>query len=242
MWSHWLIALVALTFSRGTNGQLIVLDVEEKQNTIKVTRESWGEKQAARYIVWNKFDDGITGILPAKNLRKSIRAKGIGALCEADKAMILARAIKAELKKFEPISNFQPCPIADNDEMYPNGIFEFNITKMLTFIKSYPNKFPVERVALKGLHRASATVLTEATVLTANLDNPIILAEISPGRFNVIDGNHRIERAHRDGLDKIPAYRVSADQHLVFLTSEKAYKLYIEYWNSKIDDEIADLR
>ena len=32
--------------------------------------------------------------------------------------------------------NFTPYPINDGDEMYPNGIFEFNITKLADFIKN----------------------------------------------------------------------------------------------------------
>ena len=78
--------------------------------------------------------------------------------------------------------------------------------------------------------------LDEATIETANLSVPILLAEISPGMFNVIDGNHRVERACRAGIGRLSAYRIYANQHLAFLTSVKAYKSYIEYWNSKVDE------
>ena len=137
-------------------------------------------------------------------------------------------------KKFKVDKNFQPLPRDAEDEFYPNGIFEFNITKMLAFIKTNPEQFPVEAVEVKSL--TGASTLDESTIQTANPLAPIILAEISPGRFNVIDGNHRLEKANRDGLEKIPAYRVTADKHLAFLTSDRAYKAYIEYWNLKIDD------
>jgi len=30
---------------------------------------------------------------------------------------------------------FIPCPVADGDELFLNGIFEFNITKMLEYIE-----------------------------------------------------------------------------------------------------------
>ena len=55
---------------------------------------------------------------------------------------------------------------------------------------------------------------------------PIILAEISPGKYNVIDGNHRIEKAYRLGTERIPAYILTARQHLRFLTTVKAYHAY----------------
>ena len=60
------------------------------------------------------------------------------------------------------------------------------------------------------------------------------MAEISPDRFSVIDGNHRMERARRLELEKIMAYKISPDQHIQFLTTEKGYLAYIEYWNDKL--------
>ncbi len=96
--------------------------------------------------------------------------------------------------------------------------------------------FPIEEVELQSLQILTSSNLNESTIKTANLSAPIFLAEISPGMFNVIDGNHRIEKACRACIDKIPAYRVLAKQHLAFLTTVKGYKAYIEYWNSKVDE------
>lgn len=140
-------------------------------------------------------------------------------------------------RKFKPNKKFKPITVDEDDERYANGVFDFNVTKLLTFIRANPDKILVEEVAGKSLRTFSAANLNEATVQGANLSVPIILAEISPGRFNVIDGNHRLEKAHRDGLDKIPIYRVMAEHHIAFLTSERAYNAYVEYWNSKIDDD-----
>jgi hypothetical protein len=61
-------------------------------------------------------------------------------------------------------------------------------------------------------------------------------AEISPGRFNVVDGNLRVERAHREGVERIPAYRVGAAEHQAFLSSTRGYKAYIDDWNLNFDD------
>jgi hypothetical protein len=62
---------------------------------------------------------------------------------------------------------------------------------------------------------------------------PVILAEISPGHYNLIDGNHRMEKARRIGVGSILAYKLDVNQHLKFLTEKKAYLSYIEYWNGK---------
>jgi hypothetical protein len=140
------------------------------------------------------------------------------------------------LNKLKLNNEFKPLSVDEDDELYPNGIFEFNITKLLIFIKANPASFSVEGVELQSLQIHTSRNLDEGTIETASLSVPILFAEISPGMFNVIDGNHRVERACRAGIDKLPVYRIYANQHLAFLTSVKAYKSYIEYWNSKVDE------
>jgi hypothetical protein len=88
----------------------------------------------------------------------------------------------------------------------------------------------------------AGTCLNEDSDQHGQPKNPIVLAEISPNRFNVIDGNHRVERARREGMPYIPAYRVHPHQHMAFLTSARAYEKYVEYWNSKVDDLLRDGR
>lgn len=129
------------------------------------------------------------------------------------------------------IKTFMPCPIDDEDELYPNGIFVFNITKMIEFIQK--NSIPCEEVLVKDFSRGFSK-FTEDHLAKVDVTKPVIIAEISPGRYNVIDGNHRMEQARRLGLEKIPAYKISPEQHIQFLTTEKGYKAYIEYWNDKL--------
>jgi hypothetical protein len=97
-------------------------------------------------------------------------------------------------------------------------------------------QFPIEHVSVKPYAIWDKKNLDEKTIETANLEKPILMGEISPGHFNVIDGNHRLEKARRFGLEKIPAIRVMAQHHQTFLTSKKTYEAYILYWNSKVDD------
>ncbi|MDA8090707.1 MAG: ParB/Srx family N-terminal domain-containing protein [Nitrospiraceae bacterium] len=60
------------------------------------------------------------------------------------------------------------------------------------------------------------------------------MQRIPHGRYNLIDGHHRMEKARRMGIKSVQAYRLNVEQHLKFLTSKKAYLSYIEYWNSKL--------
>lgn len=137
------------------------------------------------------------------------------------------------VKKLKVDKNFVPCPVKTDDEMFQNGIFVFNITKMLEFIHGHPDKFKPESVAVNDFCSEFSSI-DEAHMKAVQISEPVILAEISPGRYNLIDGNHRMEKARRLGIENILAYRLTVDQHIQFLTSQKAYVAYVEYWNSKM--------
>jgi hypothetical protein len=137
-------------------------------------------------------------------------------------------------RKLKADKNFTPHPVEDDDEIFPNGFFEFNITKMLDYIHQNPDCFPVEEVYVKDFYK-EFSVINESHMDSVEIGQPVILAEIAPGRFNLIDGNHRMEKARRLGIEKVLACKLSADQHIRFLTSKQAYLEYINYWNSKLE-------
>lgn len=137
------------------------------------------------------------------------------------------------VKKLKADSNFVPCPVADGDELYPNGIFVFNITKILEYIRENPNDIILEEVSVRDFLEKFSSI-NESHIDSVEISRPVIIAEISPGRYNVIDGNHRMEKARRAGIKSIQAYKLNVRQHMKFLTSQKAYTAYIEYWNSKL--------
>jgi DNA repair photolyase len=145
-------------------------------------------------------------------------------------------------RKLKLNKKFQPIPCDAGDEFFPNGIFEFNITKLLVFISANKDQFQPEEVEVRSVRKWVSKNLDESTIKNANILTPIILAEISPGLFNVIDGRHRLEKAYRDGVIKILAYKLLAEQHIMFMTSVKSYEEYVQYWNNKIKDRMRDLR
>jgi hypothetical protein len=130
-------------------------------------------------------------------------------------------------------NDFIPCPVTTGDELFPNGIFEFNITKMLEYIKKNPDGIAIEEVAVSDFFEGFSS-LNESHMDSVEISQPVIMAEISPGQYNLIDGNHRMEKARRVGLKSMLAYRLNVEQHMKFLTSKKAYIAYIAYWNSKL--------
>jgi hypothetical protein len=129
--------------------------------------------------------------------------------------------------------DFSPLPVRDGDEFYPNGIFEFNITRILEEIHRHPERFPLEEAVVSDFPKCFS-VINESHLEAVDLTRPVILAEIAPGRYNLIDGNHRMEKARRQGLKTLPAYWLGVQQHLKFLTSQRAYDAYVEYWNDKL--------
>ncbi|MBU2645158.1 ParB/RepB/Spo0J family partition protein [bacterium] len=129
--------------------------------------------------------------------------------------------------------NFTPCQAENNDELYPNGIFVFNITKMLQHIQSNANEFELAEIEIKDFQEVSSS-LNESHIDSVDISQPAIIAEISPGGYNLIDGHHRLEKAKRIANDKILTYKLNVDQHIVFLTDRDACVPYVNYWNSKI--------
>ncbi len=136
-------------------------------------------------------------------------------------------------RRLKIMEDFSPCPVKNGDEIYPNGIFEFNISKMIDFIHSNAMDFATEQVCVDDFPEGFSSI-NEEHMDNVQLGEPVILGEIAPGRYNVIDGNHRMEKARRLGVEWIPAYRIAPEQHIQFLTSAVAYKAYVEYWNSKL--------
>lgn len=100
-------------------------------------------------------------------------------------------------------------------------------------IWEHKDEVPLERIEVKT-YRNRFSNLDENQIDKADITIPPILAEISPGRYNVIDGNHRIEKAYRIEETYIAAYKLKPERHMPFLTSLKAYHTYVDYWNSKI--------
>ena len=129
--------------------------------------------------------------------------------------------------------SFTPCPIDDDDELYPNGIFVFNITKLIEHIEKNPNEIDLVKVEVADFYRSFSSI-DESHVDSVEVSRPVILAEIAPGHYNLIDGNHRMEKARKMRTKSIFAYKLNVKQHLKFLTEKKAYLTYIEYWNRKV--------
>jgi hypothetical protein len=97
------------------------------------------------------------------------------------------------------VDRFQHCTAEAGDELYPNGLFVFDIARILAHIQAHADRFLVERVELAKIPNYRDADLNEEAICGADLSRPILLAEIAPGRYNLIDGHHRIAKVRREG-------------------------------------------
>ena len=131
-----------------------------------------------------------------------------------------------------------------NDEIYCNGVFYFNVSALLEWLKQNPQ--PLVYMPIDIWYSSSEK--EDRYVEAADLTRPIVIAEIAPDYrefvpdipehhwmsrgYACIDGHHRIEKARRLGIETLPAVLIRMEQHIRFLY--KGYDRYTEYWNSML--------
>jgi len=68
------------------------------------SEEDWFDEQARRLMVWGAFDAWISAIIPAKEARAVVRAKGIRGASRERKTAVLRQAIERYLAVDPPRS------------------------------------------------------------------------------------------------------------------------------------------
>jgi len=136
-------------------------------------------------------------------------------------------------KKLKTNKKFIPCTVSNDDELYNNGIFVFNISKMIKFLNQATEEYNLTTISVDDFTNTFSCI-NESHVDSVDINKPVILAEISPGQYTLIDGHHRLHKAKRAGAKNLNAFKIDHTQHIRFLTELKGYTAYIEYWNSKI--------
>lgn len=177
----------------------------------------------------------------SKFRQSSFKRFSYGDDVHSNNAVTVGAMLSSTRKSAPPImlrldKKFQPTFSEDGDELYANGVFLFNVSRLLAFIDRYPDRFPVEPIVVDELLHYGEGGLDPDSIVAANLSRPIVLAEISLDNYNLIDGNHRVARAKREGLRILPGWRIRCPQHVSFLTSSRAYEQYVEYWNGKVKE------
>ena len=89
----------ATLYAHGRRGHVLVLDIPEEVAEVRVRKQLWLNDKAERLMAWGRFDEYIVAILPAKELRRRIRAKGMGAMPDSYKSDVLKGAIDEALRR-----------------------------------------------------------------------------------------------------------------------------------------------
>jgi hypothetical protein len=137
-------------------------------------------------------------------------------------------------RKLKCNKHFVPCEASENEEIFRLGIFEFNISRILEHIQNGILIAEEEEIKVeKWLKQHCTNAIKESHLPMVDVFRSVIQAEISPGRFEIIDGNHRLEKAHRDQICVIPSFKVRMEQLVNYFTNKTAYYKFVDYWNSK---------
>ncbi len=132
---------------------------------------------------------------------------------------------------------FVPCELKPGDECWRAGIFHFNVSRMIADIESGELAVIRERINVKEWFKVhGGGKIDEEYMPKVELSRPVIQGEIGPGRFEIIDGNHRMEKALREGIESVDSYKLMGEQLLQYLSDERGYRAYIEYWNDKLQE------
>ena len=137
---------------------------------------------------------------------------------------------------------------SDRTEWFPNGIFHYNVSRMISDLQKHTETADDRKAFLNTVISAPVSVeeairynygvdgLEEKHVDAADLNRPLIFVELAPDCFNLADGNHRLAKAQKKQIKTLSAYFLTAHTAIRYLGSEDEYSHFVEYWNSKIED------
>jgi hypothetical protein len=105
-----------------------------------------------------------------------------------------------------------------------NGMLIWDVDGMLKDIQDHPRDFELRMVDTDVLARENGEAMVNETyAMSANLEKPCVLAEISGGHYLMLDGNHRLRKAVKEKLSCMLCYCLKEEQH----------QQYIEHYRPK---------
>ncbi|GAB6152907.1 hypothetical protein JCM17380_16570 [Desulfosporosinus burensis] len=138
-------------------------------------------------------------------------------------------------RKLKLDNNYIPIPTNKGDEIYPNGIFNFNISRILEHIATGKLDAKKELINVNKWFRTHIRgSVNEMHLPTVDITKPVLQVEIRPGVFEIIDGNHRMEKACRNDVEFVNSYKLNGEQLVAFFADARGYKAFVDYWNSKL--------
>lgn len=138
-------------------------------------------------------------------------------------------------RKLKLIKNYMPCMAIENEEIFRNGIFQFNISRILEHIIAGNIDVEREDVSTIDWYRTHLHgSIDEDHLPSVDITKPILQAEVRLGIYEIIDGNHRLEKAYRNNIKIANSYKLNGEQLVEYFTDIRGYQAFVEYWNSKL--------
>ncbi len=74
----------------------------------------------------------------------------------------------------------------------------------------------------------------EEYVMNTDITQPLIVVNLTENIDKLIDGNHRLQKVLKIGIDKIMAYGLSFEEHRDYIIDydEKIYWEVVKHWDS----------
>jgi hypothetical protein len=91
----------ALLYAQSARGVLLVADIDTNERTslrARVTKALWLDAASERFMLWGRFDDRITAIFSAKDLRTRLRRERLRNAAHTAKSYALRAIIDDELR------------------------------------------------------------------------------------------------------------------------------------------------
>ena len=148
--------------------------------------------------------------------------------------------------------NATPTLPKEGDEIYGGGVWRFNVTALLEWLRENPQPVVEVPATIWGFYPGKE----DCHVAAADITRPIVIAEIAPDPrdfdpdipesswgvrgYVCIDGQHRLEKAKRLGIKTLPAVVLRMEQHSPFIF--EGYDRYVEFWNEKLKDRAENVR
>lgn len=141
-------------------------------------------------------------------------------------------------RKIKFIKNYKPALPNINDEIFDNGIFKFNISKILMDIKTGKIEVKSGRLNPKEWYKSHIMeAINKEHLPNVNPAKPILLGEIRPDYLEIIDGNHRLYKAFQNNIKYIDYFKLSGEQLVDYFIDQRGYQAFVEYWNLKLELE-----
>ena len=144
-------------------------------------------------------------------------------------------------RKMKINKNFTP--ISETAEEVYGGFLQFNISAIIEDIASKKLIVEKKRIYISSWfkeHSIEFGVINKEHLPSVDLGMPIIQAEMRINKYEIIDGNHRMQKAFDDGRTYINSYQLSGEQLANYLMSKEQYESYVNYWNEKLANYIED--